>query len=374
LRLIVVGSGIVGASCAHAASSLGAEVVLVDAAMPGQATAAGAGIICPWSAQVADPAWCALAYAAAREYPALAARLADLGETDVGYRRVGALALAEREEDREQIRQTLLARRAAAPEIGEVAGLSGADAQRLFPPLRADAAAVYIGGAARVDGRKLAAALARTAVRHGAVVRDGEAQLAAGRGRVAGVRLGGELIEGDAVVAATGAWTRSFLQPAGLAVPVQAQRGQIMHISLGEADTSRWPVVLPGAGGHYLLAFDDGRIVAGATRETGSGLDYRITPAGLAEILEQALAVAPGLADGTYLETRVGFRPMGPGIRPLLGPVPGLDGLVVATGLGASGLTMGPLAGTLAAQAALGLRPAIGLEPFAPLPGPAGRR
>jgi D-amino-acid dehydrogenase len=366
VRLIVVGSGVVGASCAYAANSLGAEVVLVDAAKPGRATPAGAGIICPWSAQVADPAWCALAYAAAREYPALIARLADLGETDVGYRQVGALALAERDDAREQIRQALLARRAAAPEIGEVAALSGADAQRLFPPLRADVVAVYIGGAARVDGRKLAAALASAAVRQGAVVRDGDAHLAHGGGRVAGVRLGGELIEGDAVVAATGAWTRSFLQPAGLAVPVEAQRGQIMHISLGEVDTSRWPVVLPGASGHYLLAFDDGRIVAGATRETGSGFDYRITPAGLAEILEQALAVAPGLADGTYLETRVGFRPMGPDIRPLLGPVPGLDGLVVATGLGASGLTMGPLAGSLAAQAALGLPPAIDLEPFAP--------
>ena len=160
----------------------------------------------------------------------------------------------------------------------------------MFPPLRADAVAVYIGGAARVDGRKLAAALAGAAVRQGAVVRDGEAR----------------------------------------------------------------------------LAFDDGRIVAGATRETGSGFDYRVTPAGLAEILEQALAVAPGLAGGTYLETRVGFRPMGPGLRPLLGPVPGLAGLIVATGLGASGLTMGPLAGSLAAQAALGLPPALDLEPFAP--------
>lgn len=179
----MVGSGIVGASCAYVASSLGAEVLLVDAAKPGRATAAGAGIICPWSAQVADPAWCALACAAAREYPALTARLADLGETDVGYRQVGALALAEREEDREQIRQALLARRAAAPEIGDVAELSGADAQRLFPPLRADAAAVYIGGAARVDGRKLAAALARAAVRQGAVVRDGDADLARGCGR-----------------------------------------------------------------------------------------------------------------------------------------------------------------------------------------------
>ena len=368
MRLIVVGSGIVGASCAYAASGLGARVVLVDAGKPGRATAAGAGIICPWSARVADPAWCTLAYAAAREYPALTARLDDLGETEVGYRQVGALALAADERDREQIRQALLALRAAAPEIGDVAEVSGADAQRLFPPLRADAAAVYIGGAARVDGRKLAAALVRAAVRQGAVVRDGEARLAFHEGRVVGITLDGELIEGDAVVAATGAWTRSFLRPAGLAVPVEAQRGQIMHIGLGGVDTSQWPVVLPGASGHYMLAFDDGRIVAGATRETGSGFDYRITPAGLAEILGQALAVAPGLADGTYLETRVGFRPMGPGLRPLLGPAPGLTGLVVATGLGATGLTMGPLAGSLAAQAALGLPPALDLEPFAPLP------
>jgi len=137
LRLIMVGSGIVGASCAYAASSAGAEVVRVDAGKQGRASAAGAGIICPWSARVTDPAWCALAYAAAREYPALTARLAAAGQTDVGYRQVGALALTEREEDREQFREALLARRATAPEIGEVAELSGPDAQRLFPPLRA---------------------------------------------------------------------------------------------------------------------------------------------------------------------------------------------------------------------------------------------
>lgn len=366
MRLIVVGAGIVGTSCAFAASSLGADVVLVDAAKPGRATAAGAGIICPWSAQVTDLAWSTLGYAAARKYPALIARLADLGETDVSYRQVGALVLADREEDRERIRLALTARRAETPEIGEVTGLSAADAQRLFPPLRPDAAAVHIGGAARVDGRKLAAALTSAAARQGAVIRDGEAHLVGYRDRVAGVRIDGELLEGDAVVAATGAWTRSFLPETGPAVPVEAQRGQIMHISLDGADTGRWPVVLPGTSGHYLVPFDGGRIVAGATRETGSGLDYRVTPAGLAEILGEALAVAPGLADGTYLETRVGFRPVGPGIRPLLGPLPGLDGLIVATGLGATGLTMGPLAGELAAQVALGLPPAIDLAPYTP--------
>ena len=106
-----------------------------------------------------------------------------------------------------------------------------------------------------------------------AILRPEDGGLYAERPAQEGNAFSGELIHSDAVVAATGAWTGSFLQSAGLAVPVEAQRGQIMHISLGEVDTSRWPVVLPGASGHYLLAFDDGRIVAGATRETGSGLD-----------------------------------------------------------------------------------------------------
>ncbi len=367
MRLIVVGSGIVGASCAYAASRLGAEVTLVDAGMAGQATAAGAGIICPWSSRQDDPAWYAFACAAAREYPALVAALAGLGEGDVSYRQVGALYLTGSAGQQEQAVQRMLAQRAAAPEIGEVQALSGAEAQRLFPPLRPDCAAVYIGGAARVDGRRLTGALVRAACRNGAVTQAGQAALACRSGRAAGVIVSGELIEADAVVAAAGAWTSSFLEPAGVSVAVAPQRGQIVHISLGSADTSRWPVVLPSASGHYLLAFDDSRVVAGATRETGSGFDFRVTPAGLAEVLAQALAVAPGLGSGTYLETRVGFRPAAPNARPLLGPVPGTEGLVVATGLGATGLTLGPYAGAVAARAALGVELPVDLTPFDPL-------
>jgi D-amino-acid dehydrogenase len=88
-----------------------------------------------------------------------------------------------------------------------------------------------------------------------------------------------------------------------------------------------------------------------------------VTPRGLSEVLGEALAVAPGLAGGACLETRVGFRPAGPDERPLLGPVTGVDGLVVATGLGHSGLTMGPHAGALAARIALGEPPGIDLAP-----------
>ena len=372
MRLVVAGSGIVGSACAYVAAGLGAQVTLIDAARPGQATAAGAGIICPWTAGLDDPAGHAFACAAARAYPALVAELAGLGEADVSYRQVGALVVADDDDQLEQARAGLEARRAANPEMGDIQVLTGSGAQHRFPPLRPGLPAVHIPGAARVDGRKVTGALIRAARRAGATVITAHAELACRSGRVAGVLAGGELIQADAVVAATGAWTPSFVEPAGAVVRVTPQRGQIVHLSLAPAgpepaSTGQWPVILPAGSGHYLLAFDDSRVVAGATREPGAGFDYRVTAAGLAEVLAQALAVAPGLDDATYLETRVGFRPAGPDTRPLLGPVAGVPGLFVATGLGAEGLTMGPYAGGIAARAALGLDPGIDLTPFDPV-------
>jgi D-amino-acid dehydrogenase len=384
MRMVVVGSGIVGAACAYTASRLGAEVILADADLPGRATAAGAGIICPWSSGPHEPAWYDFACAAAREYPALIAELADSGADDVSYRQVGALYVPTDEADLEAASERLLHRRASTPEIGEIRILGPAEARMLFPPLRQDAAAVFIGGAARVDGRRITSALISAARRAGAQVRAGHAALAfrpgpepggtkpgdsapAGGGQVAGITLDGELIEADGVVAATGAWTTSFLMPAGVSVGVRPERGQIAHFSVAPAGTGDWPVVLPSGSGHYLLAFDDSRVVAGATREAAAGFDYRVTPAGLNEVLSEALAVAPGLSAAAHLETRVGFRPASTDGLPLLGPVRGVGGLVVATGLGASGLTMGPRAGSIAAQVALGIAPEVDLAPFDPL-------
>ena len=366
----MVGSGIVGAACAYTAAGLGAQVTLVDAAEPGQATGAGAGIICPWTSDVDDEVRYGYACLAARDYPGLIAELAEAGEPDVSYRRVGALWLPLPEGTESALTTTtvvslLTERRASAPEIGDVEIL--ADAADLFPPLRPGTPAVHLTGAARVDGRRLAAALTRAAVRRGAQLRTGHATLKHQTGRVHAVTINSEPLPADAVVAATGAWTSQFLAPAGITVRVEPQRGQIAHIGMEPADTSRWPVVLPSATGHYLLAFDDSRVVAGATRETGAGFDARLTPGGVAEVLANALNVAPGLSDGTLREIRVGLRPAGPDPRPLLGTIAGLDGLVVATGLGHSGLTLGPLTGQIAAQLALGQDPAFDVTPFDPI-------
>jgi D-amino-acid dehydrogenase len=131
-----------------------------------------------------------------------------------------------------------------------------------------------------------------------------------------------------------------------------------------ESETSRWPVIV-GFYSHYLLTFPPHRVVAGATRESASGFDVRMTAGGVHEALGEALRVAPGLATATLKEVRVGLRPASPDGLPLLGRLPGYENVLVATGHGASGLQLGPYSGALMAGLALGEPAPLDLAPFA---------
>ena len=365
MKVIVIGAGVLGASCAYHLCSAGAETVVVDGAHEGRATAAGAGIICPWNARHDHPDWYRLAAGGARFYPELLQRLAEDGETEVGYRKVGALCVSDDGAALDRDEARVLARRAEAPELGEVARLMPAEARALFLPLNEAFSALHIEGAARLDGRLLAAALLRAARRKGAAVETGMAQLVRKGDRVTGVATPQGTVEADAVVVAGGVWAAPLLASFGLRLPIDAQRGQILHLRLPATATGHWPVVLPQSN-YYLLSFDDSRIVAGATREDGTGLDYRVTACGQRTLLDQALKLAPGLADATVVETRIGFRPMSASGAPLLGKAPGFEGLLVGNGLGSSGLTIGPLAGKLIAAEALRHAMEIDLALYAP--------
>ncbi|MGW5644814.1 NAD(P)/FAD-dependent oxidoreductase [Saccharopolyspora sp. NPDC003752] len=364
MRVVVVGSGIAGAAAGYELARAGVEVVLVDSPAPGRATSAGAGIICPWSSKVDDPDWYRISVAGAEHYPELLSALAADGETELGYRRVGSLRLVSEDESEEAF-QRVAERAAESPMAGEVELISGRRAGELFPPLEHDGKAIHIPGAARLDGRLVRDAMRRAAARRGARIINGTAAIVADSA-VRGVRVDDVFIGADAVIAASGAWSPQLLEPIGVQVRVTPQRGQIMHLRLPGADTANWPVVLPQSR-HYILAFDDSRVVVGATREDDAGFDHRVTAAGMAEVLGEALSVAPGLAGATHVETRIGFRPMGPDIRPLLGAVPQVAGLVVVNGLGASGLTIGPYAGSVAARLARQVDPGIDLAPYDPL-------
>ncbi|SEP53461.1 D-amino-acid dehydrogenase [Amycolatopsis saalfeldensis] len=373
--MIVIGSGIGGAATAYHLAERGAEVVSVDAPRPGVATEAGAGIVSPWTSRWDNRIY-PLAAAAGAYYPELAAALAEQGQ-HTSYEVVGGMVVSESANELDEAEALVRTRVADAPGAGAASRLDPAQARSLFPPLAPGLGAVHLSGAGRVDGRRIRRALIAAAKQRGARFARATASVrpnvpatkgTSAAGPIGGpgsgaplttangrwrVTAGGEELAADAVVLSAGAWSAAVAERLGLVVPVAPQRGQITHFELPGTDTAAWPVVLPRSS-HYLLAFPGGHVVAGATRETGSGFDHRVTAAGQREVLDHALAVAPGLADSTLAETRIGFRPATPDTLPLLGAVDGNPGLWLATGFGPAGLTLAPYAGKLMADLVLG--------------------
>ncbi|MBS4172928.1 FAD-binding oxidoreductase [Bacillus sp. FJAT-49736] len=353
-KYIVIGAGILGAATAYHLAKAKKEVVIVDRKDIGQATDAAAGIVCPWLSQRRNKAWYQLAKGGAKYYPTLIKELEKDGETDTGYAKVGAISIHSDHDKLVTMEKRALKRKEEAPEMGDVTILSPKETKSKFPLLADGYGSVHVSGAARVDGRALRDALLNSAKKHSATMIHGEATLLSNGKQITGVNVEGNCIQADCVIVTAGAWGNQVLAPLGLDFQVTFQKAQILHLLLPGIETSKWPVVMPPTD-QYLLAFNGGKIVAGATHENDTGFDTRVTAGGMQEILHKALELAPDLASATLLETRVGFRPFTPGFLPIIGKLPGFDGIFVANGLGASGLTMGPYIGSELAKLAMGL-------------------
>lgn len=362
-KIIVVGAGILGASAAYHLAKAGVSVTLVDREEPGQATDSAVGFICPWLSQRRNKAWYSLAKSGAKYYPTLIKQLEEDGETNTGYKQVGAISIHSEEDNLQKMEERAYKRRDDAPEIGEITRLTPSETQKLFPPLADNYGSVHISGAARVNGKALRQSLINAAKKHGATYVKGDATLVCQENTITGIKVDGQAYHADQVILATGAWTDDLLKPLGVKFLGSFQKGQIIHLQLPNADTNNWPVVLPPID-QGILAFDGGRVVIGATHENETGLDMRVTAGGIHEVLNKALHFAPGLADGEIAETLVGFRPFTPGFLPVIGPLPNYEGIMIAGGLGASGITTGPFIGQQLANLALGQLVDLDLEQY----------
>lgn len=348
-RIIIIGAGILGASTAYHLAKKGMEVIVIDRQDVGQATDAAAGIICPWLSQRRNKAWYALAKSGAAYYAALIDLLKEDGETETGYRQVGAISLQTDVRKLEKMINRAMERREEALEIGAIEQLSQEETAIQFPVLSTGFESVHISGAARVNGRALRQALVNAAMKYGASFISGSAELIHIGNKVTGVQVGDEHYDAETVVITAGAWAPELLAPLGIDLQVVGQKAQIIHLQLKETKTNEWPVVMP-ENDQYILAFDEGRIVIGATHENDKQFDERVTAGGIHEVIDKALAVAPGLCDAEFVEARVGFRPVTPNFLPIIGEVPEVEGLFLANGLGASGLTVGPFLGAQLAK------------------------
>ncbi|MEE2778131.1 MAG: FAD-dependent oxidoreductase [Acidobacteriota bacterium] len=328
--LIVVGGGIVGSSIAYQGGRRGLRTLLLDRRDHGRATDAGAGILSPETELGGRGELRAFALAARRHYDELGPDL----PTETAFDTCGLMVVALDSQERSRIETLLEQRDGLEP-------LSSAAAKKRFPPLASVEAALFNPRAARVDGRLINDALQARAADLGVEIAQATATgIRVEAGSVAAVEAEG-VHHCRSLAIAGGAWTSPLVDPLGCHLPVAPQRGQIVHLRWPDRSPAEWPMV-SGFREHYLVPWADGRVAAGATRETGSGFEPMTTASGIREVLDRALELAPGLAGASIAEIRVGLRPLSADGLPIVGKVPGLANAWVATGHGPAGLMLGP--------------------------------
>ena len=150
------------------------------------------------------------------------------------------------------------------------------------------------------------------------------------------------------VVLCAGAWSSQIDQLVGPAIPTYPVRGQVVLLDASLVTAAKFSHIIDRKG-CYLVPRSDGLVLIGATVEHQAGFDRRNTPAGVAQLIGDGLTLVPALADAGVLALWSGFRPGTPDRRPYIGFVPGMEGLIAATGHYRTGLALAPVTAEIVA-------------------------
>jgi D-hydroxyproline dehydrogenase subunit beta len=299
-----------------------------------------------------------------------------LGEA-AGIRRKGALVVHAAEAGWAAEAARLEALRGAGVECSL---LTAAEVREAEPELRGGGllGASWFPCDLQCAPRAIARGLAREAERLGAVVRTGVevTSIVVRNDRIEGVKIGAGGLTADAVVLAAGPWSSPLARSAGLELPVEPRKGQLVRLER-RPDFLRCKVI----DGGYMAAVAsadaglqvstvaettlDGYVLVGSSRER-RGFDLGVDPAVSDALMQAAAAFAPGIRGLRVDSAWAGLRPWLPGGLPAIGASGAADGLWIATGHEGAGVAHGPITGRLVAQAMCGETPELDLMPFDP--------
>jgi D-hydroxyproline dehydrogenase subunit beta len=369
--VVVVGAGVVGASCAYYLAAAGVSVRLYDRSYVASGSSGSCeGNVLAWDKELE------------RELP-LALRSGDLWQglsaelDDFEYDRKGSIVVAETEAE-------LLAcaeRNRVLAGLGVEGEVLDADALRREEPYAAHdlPGGVLYPSDAQLEPRLATAALVRGAVRLGAeLVTDVtvKAILRGPDGRATGVETSAGRVGADMVVVAAGVWTPKLLETAGLTVPVTPRKGQIVVLE-------RSPVVfrrkLSEAGYVAAVEADDaalqiamvvestpsGTALLGSSRQH-VGFDREVELGVAGAIARRAARFFPALNDARALRVYAGLRPLTPDHVPIIGPFAEAPNICVATGHEGAGIGLAPATGELVALWHTGAPSPVPIEWFSP--------
>lgn len=379
MKVLVVGGGVIGLSIAWELATRGAAVQVLERKTIGAgASSAAAGILPAARLDTAVDAIDRLRGQSHALYPAWAAELTRVSGVDVGLRRCGGLYLAS------TVGETaaLLAGRDHWADLGIAAhAWTPATVAARIPALSAWAnssrfrAAVWVEDDWQVSPPKLVEALGlacrAVGVRidehvegalelrdHCAVYKVRSVRRGFSQGEVRD-SAGESELEADAVVVCGGAWTGQVAHNFGLELSVVPIRGQML---LYQFERPPFDCVV-NEGHRYLVPRDDGTILVGSCEEE-VGFEVGTTPEILAMLIAWASGVFPELAGRQAVQAWSGLRPASFDGFPILGQVPDVKNLYVATGHFRSGVHLAPATAERIADLIQGQRPKVESSAF----------
>jgi D-hydroxyproline dehydrogenase subunit beta len=364
--VVVVGAGIVGAAVARELAVRGVAVALLDrGAVSGGTTGLGEGnVLC--SDKDAGPEL-DLARAGLALYGELEARLGE----EARIRRKGALIVHP-----EADTWAGEAERVTRVGIPEARLLDAAAVRALEPELTGElCGASFFPDDLQCDPRAIARALVREAAAAGADVREGVEVTAVSPPAV--VLRNGERVRAESVVLAAGPWSRGLAEGAGLVLPLEPRKGQLVRLAAPAPGLIRHKVVdgsylrsvlSSGSGLEVSTVVEttwDGDVLVGSSRER-RGFDTSVDAAVSEAMIGRAARLFPRVAALPVAAAWAGLRPWLPDHLPAIGASRAVPGLWLATGHEGAGVALGPVTGRLVAQLVFGEAPVVDPAPFDP--------
>lgn len=359
-NIAVIGGGIIGVSTAFYLQRSNLFNVTLFDDNAGQATKATGGIVSPWLSRRRNKTWYQLVKTSAAFYPSFVRDLGLNVDDNPFYKRSGSLLFTKKDEQLEEILNIGLKRREDAPEIGDLRILNPDEIKSMLPIYTGETRALYASGGAKVDGKNLIDYMSDYLASHQVnVINKRVHAISVNEDESYTLSTHTDKHAYDKIVLSNGAWSPKLLEPLGYKVDNQLQKGQISEVVINNKQTADWPVVQP-AGGFNVVPFSDGHILIGATHEKESGYTLDIIPDLLEPYLEEASRQISTAFDGIKpISYRVGVRGYTHDFSPYFGKVPHSAGIYTANGMGATGLTAGPLVGKILAQLISGEEPIL---------------
>ena len=341
-EVAIVGGGVIGCSIAYQLAKRGiTSTVFEQHRFASGASGATVGIIGPlWYIDRAVPSFFRLGMRSFEMFPQLAAELAEAG-VEPEFRLTGILKPALTQDLYSLLQEHLPWQTGMGMGVTWLGPEEVRERESEIHP--GVLGGVFSPKEGAVRGKAFVDSLVNAGTRLGATYLEGVevTGLEVAGGRVTGVRTPFEVFHAEHTVLAAGPWTGIAGRWVPETIPIRPVRGQRIRL--------RKTGFVPRSTVQNVVPQTDGSLVLGATREEGVFNDHT-TVSGVRQVTEAGMNVFPILGEAEFVGTVAGVRPGSPDGVPLMGPVPGWEGLSVASGHDHAGIMLSSGSGELMAD------------------------